>query len=320
MADRSHLSIGEVLSLLQDEFPDVTISKIRFLESQGLLDPERTPSGYRKFYEADIERLRWILRHQRDHFLPLKVIKDRLQEAAAKGLVVPPDEPDPRPPGAGAIPTRRCSSRSRRPPRRGPPTWRPRPGDRRRPRPPPRSLPCPTPPTTTTTRSRPPSASAPPARAARPAPAMPPLPAAGRGPQPARPRADRRQLQPRGAGLGHRPRRAGAGRPDPLRPAHRAHRRGRHLLRRRRPRGGSHRGRLRPLRHRGPAPAHVQGGRRARGRLHGAGRHAAAQAAQPHRPPAGRRQPRRAGPPRRAAALGAPPGGPCATTQIPGSV
>lgn len=93
MADRSHLSIGEVLSLLQDDFPDVTISKIRFLESQGLLDPERTPSGYRKFYEADIERLRWILRHQRDHFLPLKVMKDRLEEAAAAGLMVPPDEP-----------------------------------------------------------------------------------------------------------------------------------------------------------------------------------------------------------------------------------
>jgi DNA-binding transcriptional MerR regulator len=78
--DRSHLSIGEVLSLLQDEFPDVTISKIRFLESQGLLDPERTPSGYRKFYEADIDRLRWILRQQKDHYLPLKVIKDRLDE------------------------------------------------------------------------------------------------------------------------------------------------------------------------------------------------------------------------------------------------
>jgi len=93
VADRSHLSIGEVLSLLQDDFPDVTISKIRFLESQGLLDPERTPSGYRKFYEGDIERLRWILRHQRDHFLPLKVMKDRLEEAAIAGLVVPPDEP-----------------------------------------------------------------------------------------------------------------------------------------------------------------------------------------------------------------------------------
>ena len=97
MADRSHLSIGEVLSLLQADFPDVTISKIRFLESQGLLDPERTPSGYRKFYEPDIERLRWILRHQRDHFLPLKVMKDRLEDAAEQGLVVPPDEPPAQP-------------------------------------------------------------------------------------------------------------------------------------------------------------------------------------------------------------------------------
>ncbi|MGZ4682536.1 MAG: MerR family transcriptional regulator [Acidimicrobiales bacterium] len=78
MTERSHLSIGEVLNLLQDEFPDITISKIRFLESQGLLDPERTPSGYRKFYEEDIERLRWILRQQKENFLPLKVIKDRL--------------------------------------------------------------------------------------------------------------------------------------------------------------------------------------------------------------------------------------------------
>jgi len=78
MADHAHLSIGEVLSLLQDEFPDVTISKIRFLESQGLLDPERTPSGYRKFYEDDISRLRWILTQQKENFLPLKVIKDRL--------------------------------------------------------------------------------------------------------------------------------------------------------------------------------------------------------------------------------------------------
>ena len=82
--DRSHLSIGEVLSLLQEEFPDVTISKIRFLESQGLLDPERTPSGYRKFYEGDIDRLRWILRQQKDHYLPLKVIKDRLDEAVPR--------------------------------------------------------------------------------------------------------------------------------------------------------------------------------------------------------------------------------------------
>ncbi|HKY67290.1 MAG TPA: MerR family transcriptional regulator [Acidimicrobiales bacterium] len=78
--DRSHLSIGEVLSLLREEFPDVTISKIRFLEAQGLLDPERTPSGYRKFYETDVERLRYILRQQKEHYLPLKVIKDRLDE------------------------------------------------------------------------------------------------------------------------------------------------------------------------------------------------------------------------------------------------
>ena len=78
MATRPYKSIGEVLSELKDEFPDVTISKIRFLESQGLLDPERTPSGYRKFYDNDVARLRWILRQQREHFLPLKVIKGRL--------------------------------------------------------------------------------------------------------------------------------------------------------------------------------------------------------------------------------------------------
>ncbi len=82
VVNRAHLSIGEVLSLLQLEFPDVSISKIRFLESQGLVDPERTPSGYRKFYEADIDRLRWVLRQQRDAFLPLKVIKGRLEDQA----------------------------------------------------------------------------------------------------------------------------------------------------------------------------------------------------------------------------------------------
>src|SRR5215213_6966337 len=78
----TYLSIGEVLALLHDEFPDVTISKIRFLESQGLIDPERTPSGYRKFYETDVERLRVILREQRENFLPLKVIRDRLESGA----------------------------------------------------------------------------------------------------------------------------------------------------------------------------------------------------------------------------------------------
>ena len=76
--ERTHLSIGEVLSLLQPEFPDITISKIRFLESQGLIEPERTPSGYRKFYDHDVELLRMILREQRENFLPLRVIKDRI--------------------------------------------------------------------------------------------------------------------------------------------------------------------------------------------------------------------------------------------------
>jgi DNA-binding transcriptional MerR regulator len=85
MADRAHLSIGEVLNLLQEDFPDITISKIRFLESQGLLDPERTPSGYRKFHDDDIERLRWILQQQRENFLPLKVIKDRLAAGELDG-------------------------------------------------------------------------------------------------------------------------------------------------------------------------------------------------------------------------------------------
>lgn len=76
--DTDYLSIGEVLGLLLEEFPDVTISKIRFLESQGLIDPERTASGYRKFYEADVELLRVILREQRENYLPLRVIKDRI--------------------------------------------------------------------------------------------------------------------------------------------------------------------------------------------------------------------------------------------------
>ncbi len=85
MSGRAYLSIGDVLTLLRQEFPDVTISKIRFLESQGLVNPERTPSGYRKFYEPDVERLRWVLRQQREHFLPLKVIKGRLEEVGEHG-------------------------------------------------------------------------------------------------------------------------------------------------------------------------------------------------------------------------------------------
>jgi DNA-binding transcriptional MerR regulator len=89
-----HLSIGEVLALLLEEFPDVTISKIRFLESQGLIDPERTASGYRKFYRDDVELLRCILREQRENYLPLRVIKDRIDS----GEIDPTNE-NPRPRG-----------------------------------------------------------------------------------------------------------------------------------------------------------------------------------------------------------------------------
>jgi len=73
-------SIGEILDDLRGDFPDISVSKIRFLESQGLITPERSPSGYRQFTDADLELLRWILRQQRDHYLPLKVIRRRLKE------------------------------------------------------------------------------------------------------------------------------------------------------------------------------------------------------------------------------------------------
>jgi DNA-binding transcriptional MerR regulator len=88
---RAYLSIGEVLSKLRPEFPDVTISKIRFLETEGLIDPQRTPSGYRKFTTADLERLRYVLLAQRDAYLPLKVIKENL-DAIDRGLT-PPKQP-----------------------------------------------------------------------------------------------------------------------------------------------------------------------------------------------------------------------------------
>lgn len=104
MADRAYLSIGEVLSLLKEEFPDASISKIRFLESQGLIDPERTPSGYRKFYEPDVERLRWILRQQREHFLPLKVIKGRLGPDAPDAATIAPEGVAPAPISADTLP------------------------------------------------------------------------------------------------------------------------------------------------------------------------------------------------------------------------
>jgi DNA-binding transcriptional MerR regulator len=75
---RSLMSIGEVLNALRGDFPDVTISKIRFLESEGLVEPARTPSGYRKFSHRDVERLRYVLSAQRDQYLPLRVIKEHL--------------------------------------------------------------------------------------------------------------------------------------------------------------------------------------------------------------------------------------------------
>ncbi|MBF6416056.1 MerR family transcriptional regulator [Nocardia cyriacigeorgica] len=73
------MSIGSVLDLLRPDFPDITISKIRFLEAEGLIRPERTPSGYRRFSVADCERLRFVLTAQRDQYLPLKVIKEQLE-------------------------------------------------------------------------------------------------------------------------------------------------------------------------------------------------------------------------------------------------
>jgi DNA-binding transcriptional MerR regulator len=92
MAARSYLSIGEVLVSLKTEYPDITISKIRFLEGEGLIQPERTASGYRKFYEADVDRLRHILKMQRDEYLPLKVIKDRLAREGAEHAPARPEE------------------------------------------------------------------------------------------------------------------------------------------------------------------------------------------------------------------------------------
>ncbi|MEO0010727.1 MAG: hypothetical protein RIQ39_316 [Actinomycetota bacterium] len=86
---RAYLSIGEVLTKLRGDFPDITISKIRFLESEGLIEPQRTPSGYRKFTSNDLDRLRYVLLAQRDQYLPLKVIKDNL-DALDRGLVPTP--------------------------------------------------------------------------------------------------------------------------------------------------------------------------------------------------------------------------------------
>ncbi|SES19852.1 MerR family transcriptional regulator [Actinokineospora terrae] len=107
-------SIGAVLAQLRPEFPDVTISKIRFLEAEGLVSPERTPSGYRRFTAADVARLRFVLAAQRDHYLPLKVIKEQLDRPGGppeqvarpvRGLVSVPELPEP---PAPAVPLTRA--------------------------------------------------------------------------------------------------------------------------------------------------------------------------------------------------------------------
>lgn len=82
------MSIGVVLEKLNAEFPDVTVSKIRFLESEGLITPQRTSSGYRRFTQSDVDRLRYILVTQRDNYLPLKVIREQL-DAMDSGAVTP---------------------------------------------------------------------------------------------------------------------------------------------------------------------------------------------------------------------------------------
>ncbi|MCW2496960.1 MerR family transcriptional regulator [Jatrophihabitans sp.] len=91
------LTIGDVLAHLKPEFSDLTISKIRFLEGEGLVQPERTASGYRKFSAADVARLRYVLSQQKEHYLPLKVIKEQL-DAIDRGLVPPGTSSTPRVP------------------------------------------------------------------------------------------------------------------------------------------------------------------------------------------------------------------------------
>ncbi|WP_243057572.1 MerR family transcriptional regulator [Nocardioides sp. SR21] len=89
---RARMNIGEVLDELRPDFPGITIPKIRFLEDKGLIKPERTPAGYRKFSHDDVDRLRYVLRMQRDHYLPLKVIGEHL-DAIDRGLEPPPIDP-----------------------------------------------------------------------------------------------------------------------------------------------------------------------------------------------------------------------------------
>ncbi|HLI56435.1 MAG TPA: MerR family transcriptional regulator, partial [Actinomycetota bacterium] len=99
------MSIGDVLKSLREEFPEVTVSKIRFLEAEGLIEPERTPSGYRKFYQQDLARLRYILRLQRDNFMPLKIIRRRLEQFEADGVEAAPSPASAAPAPASSPPS-----------------------------------------------------------------------------------------------------------------------------------------------------------------------------------------------------------------------
>ncbi len=96
MAEQTY-SIGEVISRLRDEFPELTVSKVRFLEGKGLVQPGRSAAGYRQFSDEDLNRIRYILREQRDHFLPLKVIKSKLTawEHGEDGATAPESGPPP---------------------------------------------------------------------------------------------------------------------------------------------------------------------------------------------------------------------------------
>jgi DNA-binding transcriptional MerR regulator len=117
---RGYLGISEVLGQLRAEFPDISVSKIRFLETEGLIEPARAPSGYRKFDAADVDRLRYILTAQRDQYLPLRVIKERLSRGepdhpaarlSARSPASPArpgdEEPAARPRGPGQLLSRR---------------------------------------------------------------------------------------------------------------------------------------------------------------------------------------------------------------------
>jgi DNA-binding transcriptional MerR regulator len=116
-------SIGQVLKALQEEFPDISISKIRFLEAEGLISPERAPSGYRRYSRMDIDRLAYVLRAQKNHYLPLKVIREHLalidQGAEPPAMEAPTPQPmvvtqSPVPPDVDAAAARRSIRLTRR--------------------------------------------------------------------------------------------------------------------------------------------------------------------------------------------------------------